>query len=396
VQSVHLSNGARFSCRSCGACCQGWAVPVDRATADRLRAHDWGGDPFEVSADPQQPFRIKLVEGRCFFLDAENRCRIHRQISYEAKPAVCRAFPLAVLEVGGKQYGRLSFWCPTVVDNAGKPLEHQLKWIKETARHVDRRSSPLRINDTIALAPREFDRVHQALRTLLSTTSLTIEDRLAAAAAVIGRLEASANGGGGIDRVLAGAEAEGAATLAAEARRKGRAAGGRRVLSLYLLQDAQGGRFSRMGRFFSLLLFGLGLAPVASKAVQAKASWRQVRQVSFEPPDASNELLTRYFCSKLDSRRYVAGEATLITGFNLMVAAYGVINLLARMRAAAAGRRSCSEEDIRAAVRAADLLVVEHRGQDRAGVQALLSQTALGSPGLCGDVLARLERNRPT
>jgi Fe-S-cluster containining protein len=367
-------------------------VPVDRATADRLRAHDWGGDPFEANADPQHPFRIRLVEGgRCFFLDDENRCRIHREISYEAKPAVCRAFPLAVLEVDGKQYGRLSFWCPTVVENAGKPLEHQLRWIKETARHVDRRSSPLKADDGIELAVRDVERIHHAVRKLLSTTSLTIEDRLAAASAVIGRLAASANGGA-VERVIARAESDGAAALAAEARRRGRPAAGRRVLSLYLLHDAQGGRFSRLGRFFSLLLFGIGLAPIASKAVQAKASWRQVRRVAFDRSDAGNELLTRYFCSKVDSRRYVAGEATLVTGFNLLVAAYGIINLLARMRAAAAGRASCDDDDIRAAVRAADLLVVEHRGQDRAGVQALLSQAALGSPGLCGDVLARLER----
>lgn len=393
MRPVHLPENARFSCQSCGRCCQGWSVPVDAATVDRLRQHDWGAEPFERAPGAGEPYRTRLVDGRCFFLDPENRCRIHAELSYEAKPPVCRSFPLTVLEVGGERYARLSFWCPTVTANTGKPLDHQSAWIRDTARHADQRTAPLTINGTTAIAPGDFDRVHRALRRFMADTASPVADRLAAAAAVIRRLDAApANtDSASLARLAHLAESEGAAALAVEARRGGRPAGGRRVLSLYLLQDREGGRLAILGRLAAVLLFNAGAMKIASRAVPGSANWRQVRRVPFQPSAESAALLTRYFCSKLDSRRYVAGDATLVTGFNLLVAAYGMINVLARLRAASQNRRSCSDEDVSLAVGAADLLVVEHPGLHYGRVHTQLVQAALGSAGLCADLLARIE-----
>jgi hypothetical protein len=146
-----------------------------------------------------------------------------------------------------------------------------------------------------------------------------------------------------------------------------------------------------LARFLSVLLFSSGLTRLRSRAVPARASWRQVRGVAFEPSAEGDALLTRYFCSKLDSRRYVAGEATLVTGFNLLLAAYGLINVLARMRAASDGRACCNEDDIRLAVSAADLLAVEHAGLYQGGFRRRLKGVALGNADLSGDLLACLE-----
>jgi Fe-S-cluster containining protein len=393
MRPVHLPENARFSCQSCGRCCQGWSVPVDTATVDRLRQHDWGADPFERAPGGGEPYRTRLVDGRCFFLDHENRCRIHNEISYEAKPPVCRSFPLTVLEVGGERYARLSFWCPTVAANIGKPLDHQSTWIKDTARHADQRTTPLTINGTTPLAPGDFDRVHRSLRRLLADTTSPIAERLAAASAVIRRLDAAAANAdsASLARLTQIAESEGAALLATEGRRGGRPSGGRRVLSLYLLQDREDGRLAILARLAAVLLFNAGAAKIASRAVPGSASWRQIRRIPFEPSREGAALLTRYFCSKLDSRRYVAGDATLVTGFNLLVAAYGTINVLARLRAASENRVSCSDEDVRLAVGAADLLVVEHPGLHYGRVHAQLVQAALGSASLCADLLARIE-----
>ena len=46
-------------------------------------------------------YRIRPVDGRCFFLDAQNRCRIHIGDRLRGQAAVCRAFPLAVLKWRG-------------------------------------------------------------------------------------------------------------------------------------------------------------------------------------------------------------------------------------------------------------------------------------------------------
>ncbi len=371
-------------------------MPVDEATVDRLRAHPWGGEPFEATPGADDPFRTTLVDGRCFFLDQENRCRIQNELSYEAKPAACRAFPLAVLEVAGQRYARLSFWCPTVTANRGKPVAHQARWLNETAKHTDRRTAPLRINETTELAVSDFERVHRALRRLVVEATSPVGDRLAAAAALTGRLDAAAGEGDTsavVDRVLRTAESDGVAALTQETRRAGHPSDGRRVLSLYLLQDRRAGRSAIPARFLTVVMFNLLGARLQSRTVSARASWRDVRRVAFDPSGESTALLVRYLCSKLDSRRYVAGEATLVTGFNLLVAAYGMINLLARMKAASDGRSSADGRDVQPAVCAADLLVVEHRGPDRGRVGKGLSRAALGNRGLCSDILACLDRS---
>jgi hypothetical protein len=124
--------------------------------------------------------------------------------------------------------------------------------------------------------------------------------------------------------------------------------------------------------------------------MNARTSWRRIRQVKFEPSISSDELLSRYIRSKLDSRRYLAGDSSLMVGFNLLVAAFGVINVLARARAASAGRSFCSDEDIRMAVEAADRLVIEHPALYQSKFHRVLSQAALGSASLCGGLLTLL------
>lgn len=368
-------------------------MPVDAETVARLRKHDWGGEPFERAPGAGEPYRTRLVDQRCFFLDPENRCRIHAELSYDAKPPVCRSFPLTVLEVGGQRYARLSYWCPTVTANTGRQLESQSGWVKETARHSDQRTAPLTIDGTTPIQPGDFDRIHHALRRFLAEAALPIPDRLAAGSALIRRVARATHlpGGGSMAGVVQAAEAEGAAVLAREGRQGGHPSGGRRVLSLYLLQDRLGGRLAIVTRLVSVLLFNTGLGTLSSRAVPGSASWRRIRRVSFHPSADSTRLLTRYFCSKLDSRRYVAGDATLVSGFNLLVAAYGMINVLARMRAASEERLACADEDVILAVGAADLLVVEHPGLHHGRVHTRLVEAALGPVDLCADLLARVE-----
>jgi hypothetical protein len=126
--------------------------------------------------------------------------------------------------------------------------------------------------------------------------------------------------------------------------------------------------------------------------MEAKASGRQLRAVAFDPPTVNDALLTRYFVHKLEGRRHLAEELSLLEGFNLLVAAYGVISVLARLRAAAQRRESVDEHDVAAAVQAADLLVVEHTTVYHKPMFAQLVRTILSQPTLCAAMLARLER----
>lgn len=389
---ISVPEGTNFTCQSCGRCCQGWTVTVDQATVDRLRAHDWGADPFEALRGGEHPYRIRLVNERCFFLDPQNRCRIHTEISYDAKPPVCRAFPLAILEVSGRQYGRLSYWCPTVTANQGRPLDQQRGWLKDTSAIAGRRTVPLTVEGTRELSTRQFDRVHAALRRCLTHTALPVRDRLAAGSAIVRRLAAS--GAADPVSIVEAAEAEGLAELVRQGTSGGRMASGRRVLTLYLLQDRGPSRWAILPRLAAVLLFNTGVYRLRSRATGARASWRAIRRVSLGSSPAGDELMTRYFCGKLDSRRYIAEDASLVTGFNLLVAAYAVIEVLARMSAAEAGRTTCGAEDVQLAVSAADLLVVEHPGLDQTGPHHRITEETLGNADLAAGLLNLLAVSR--
>jgi len=387
---INVPEGTRFTCQSCGRCCQGWTVPVDQETVNRLRKHEWGGEPFEPLKGGGYPYRIKLVEGRCFFLDQQNRCRIHNEISHDAKPPACRAFPLSVVDVAGKQYARLSYWCPTVQANTGRPLEQQARWLKDVSGMSDQRSEPLTIDGTRELSARQFERIHHALRQCLIDSGSSLKDQLAAGVAVIQRIHASSLSEKDIEAAVQAVEREGVMALARESTRGGHQSLGRRALTLFLLYDRQNGRWSILPRFVTVILFNLGVWPLRSHTIGARASLRMLRQVRVAPSPTATALLTRYFLSKLDGRRYVAGDVSLAKGFNLLAAAYAMVDVLARTRAAAGGRAVCDDEDIREAVGAADLLVMEHPGLDQSGLHRRLTDAALGSPDVGAGLLTAL------
>ncbi len=384
-RGITLPEGARFTCQSCGRCCQGWDVPVDAETAARLRAHDWGTEPFEPMGSTGQ-FRIRQVDGRCYFLRPDNHCRIHVELSYDAKPPVCRGFPLSVLEVEGRQFARLSYWCPTVVANTGKPLEQQGRWVRDTARHADVRTAALRLEPGVEISGGDFDRLHHALREVVHDGAHPIGDRVAALAGLVRRLASSP--GLPVEAAVQQARRDGIGRLAADARRGGAPAAGRRAISLYLLHDRPRGRMAGIRRFAEVALFTAGLARLRTRAVPACASRRMARRVTFQPSRVAGDLLARYLASKIDSRRYVAGEATVVGGINLLLVAYGLISELSRLRAATDRRTECSDEDVTLAVQAADLLVVEHSDLRQGAVQRRLVDGVLERPDLGADVLA--------
>jgi Fe-S-cluster containining protein len=395
AREIRLPDNARFSCQSCGRCCSGWTVTVDASRVEQLRRHDWGADPFVPLGGTSDAFRIKLVDGRCFFLDEDRRCRIHAELGYEAKPEGCKAFPLMLGEVAGETRARLSFYCPSVSENRGRPLQQQMRWVRATARAAGeiRRTAPLTLDGEIELSARELASIEGSLDRLLGREAVAIADRLAAGCAVLLELQQalSQQGKGALAAALRRSEQSEIETLATAGRAEGRAARAGPLLSLYLGPDGRPGKLARFGRFIAVRLFNLGLIALRSRAMGAKASWRQISAVRFEPNAESNALLTRFLLHKLRSRRIVAGELSLLSGFNLLVTAYGVINLLARLAAAADRRDHCQAAEITRAVQAADLLVIEHTTLHHGELFATLTESVLADRRLCAALLARLE-----
>ncbi|MHB1161972.1 MAG: YkgJ family cysteine cluster protein [Chloroflexota bacterium] len=131
---LEISPEVCFTCQQCGDCCRGMAVSLLPEEKERLEEVDWGGvssrlagKPLFVetpglSPDSPPRFHLAKLEADCIFLEGDGRCLIHRQLGYDAKPLVCRLFPLALVESPDETVVSASFACRAVAAGAGTPL----------------------------------------------------------------------------------------------------------------------------------------------------------------------------------------------------------------------------------------------------------------------------------
>lgn len=81
------------ACTGCGGSCHGVRVRVLPDEVAPLLAH-----AAELGvADPLDGDRLRFVDGHCALLDGD-RCGLHARFGPAAKPAVCRQYPLVVLD----------------------------------------------------------------------------------------------------------------------------------------------------------------------------------------------------------------------------------------------------------------------------------------------------------
>jgi len=120
----------RYDCVGCGACCSGpWAIHATDAEKASIEALPWD----EID-DPVEPSFKRLRAGtwqlgkqpdptRCEFLDAEQRCAIHKHWGAEAKPAMCRRFPFQHVGSDEHVWITANYGCPGVHGGQGSPLQ---------------------------------------------------------------------------------------------------------------------------------------------------------------------------------------------------------------------------------------------------------------------------------
>ena len=108
-------NPLRHRCLGCGRGCQGHMIgPLEQPFLDRLpeimetlgaiypdvAALDEATVPMETKPDAR---RLRLNEDKiCVFLGEDRLCRIHKQMGSQAKPLICRTFPVQIVETEGE------------------------------------------------------------------------------------------------------------------------------------------------------------------------------------------------------------------------------------------------------------------------------------------------------
>jgi lysine-N-methylase len=132
----------RWDCHQCGICCRGSIVPLSERDLARLREQKWAehpdfqGTPVVVKQSwLGRDYRLAHREdGSCVFLLPGGLCRIHKELGFDAKPLVCRMFPLQVVPRDNVAYVTIRRACPSAAADKGRPVSEQIDFARKLAR----------------------------------------------------------------------------------------------------------------------------------------------------------------------------------------------------------------------------------------------------------------------
>ncbi len=139
---VVLPTHEKWDCHQCGACCRSSLVLLNEEDIEKLKSQKWDErDPFRNSPIitrtrfPKRSYRLaQKADGSCVFLDSIGHCRIHLEFGADAKPTVCRNFPMQLVPREGKAVLTVRRSCPSAADDNGLPLKQFLSSTQKQVR----------------------------------------------------------------------------------------------------------------------------------------------------------------------------------------------------------------------------------------------------------------------
>jgi Fe-S-cluster containining protein len=149
-----LLGEARFACSNCGDSCRSMNLgPIFLADAQRLLDLDWTGTGYESKAffadragtpltldrlEPGRDLFLRRKGDRCQFLRDDNLCEVHARFGADAKPHMCRLFPVQLRAApSGVVVGlRLGECARAPEANAGPPLGEDVEPIRQLYREM--------------------------------------------------------------------------------------------------------------------------------------------------------------------------------------------------------------------------------------------------------------------
>ena len=119
-----------WDCHSCGLCCRDSTVPLDEEDIAVLRSQKWEEHPDFRGIPTTVRMRVggarevlaKKDDGGCVFLTPAGLCRIHEIHGFDAKPKICRQFPLQLVPLDGRVLVATRRSCPTAARGVGRPV----------------------------------------------------------------------------------------------------------------------------------------------------------------------------------------------------------------------------------------------------------------------------------
>ena len=108
-------------------CCQGWDIPVDKATYERYQLFPvdrlgWAVAGFVTPTSGNVPSKLfahihMTASGECPFYEADHLCGIHKTYGAKMLSSSCSSYPRALNRVHGLLEGSLSMSCPEAARN---------------------------------------------------------------------------------------------------------------------------------------------------------------------------------------------------------------------------------------------------------------------------------------
>ncbi|MHC4870279.1 MAG: YkgJ family cysteine cluster protein [Planctomycetota bacterium] len=134
---LQYAPGVNYTCTGCGLCCsKGWCISLSNENLQEFQKINWAEKyPYLEGAELFVPignqYRFGMDDnGRCLFLDSENKCLIHREIGFAEKALTCRFYPLTMTATDNGVRVGAHFSCPAVAEGGGVPLSDRKEKIE--------------------------------------------------------------------------------------------------------------------------------------------------------------------------------------------------------------------------------------------------------------------------
>lgn len=175
-----------WDCHHCTACCRETVIRLNADDEARLQAQQWEKQPeFQgvrivrrsVLLGGAQVLAHK-EDGSCVFLTAAGLCRIHEVFGADAKPLVCRQFPLQVVRMERKNFATVLRSCPSAAAERGQAVSEHLGFLKRLVNEEEGRVAAPAVVKRVQRGWDDFECVAMALERCLADERLPLVRRI--------------------------------------------------------------------------------------------------------------------------------------------------------------------------------------------------------------------------
>ncbi|MHB8902954.1 MAG: YkgJ family cysteine cluster protein, partial [Thermoguttaceae bacterium] len=188
--SVHtLPIAEHWDCHHCARCCHGSVIPLAEEDLAKIRSQRWDEHPdfrgqkvvVRRGLLRGQKVLAKRSDGACVFLTDQGRCRIHLDHGPDAKPVVCRLYPLQVVPHEQAALVTLRRSCPSAAAGRGRKLDVERDDIRELLR-LKKEKIPVpaapRLTGRIRMPWKDLERVLRTIAELMTASHYPVVRRL--------------------------------------------------------------------------------------------------------------------------------------------------------------------------------------------------------------------------